>query len=160
MSEIHKLASESKSTLHFLGLTLLTGGTYPFLWLIKNRGFFNSFSKSAVSETIIYLAAAFWSWQIIISQLGSDVRHTDESIANAVMIFSLALAVALIITIYIITKNVVEGMSDTLLKEDKIDMRINQFFAFIFGYFYINYKLNEVSTLRKRLSIMSQQIPQ
>lgn len=156
MSDIDELVGSAKSTWHMLGMTVVTGGAYPFLWLMKNRELFNKFSTAAISETIVYLLAGLWVWQSAVANLGQSMVEDDASLALTLSIASISLAIALLVVFYIaVTQKVVNGLSDKVLKEEKIDMRVNQFFAFIFGYFYINFKVNEINTLRARSKLLN-----
>lgn len=42
-----------------------------------------------------------------------------------------------------------KGLSDLLLKEEKLDLRVNPIWAFLFGYVNMNYKINKISELKK-----------
>ena len=56
--ELSDLIENKKPTINMIGLTLLTLGVYPFLWLLSNREKFASFSQKPYTQWSIIIASA------------------------------------------------------------------------------------------------------
>jgi hypothetical protein len=153
--ELSDLIENRKPTINMVGLTVLTLGVYPFLWLWSNRANFASFSEKPYTQWSIIIASALWSWGVTIGQTGDTFENVDNDLFIALSLISLAMQLVLLIYFFIVvTMPSLKGLSELLLKEEKIDLRINPVWAFLFAYFYMNYKINEISDLRKRKEIL------
>ncbi len=153
--ELSDLIENKKPTINMIGLTLLTLGVYPFLWLLSNREKFASFSQKPYTQWSIIIASALWSWSVTIGQAGDAFEYYDNNLFIALNLIYLAMQLALVIYLFIVvTMPSLNGLSELLLIEEKIDLRINPVWAFLFAYFYMNYKINEISDLRKRKEIL------
>lgn len=151
MSGLDKLVESNKSTWHMVGMTALTLGFYLFLWAMKNRPAFNSFSKGEVSEWNIYVTAAVFAWAGLIQQAApSETEDLTVAIVSGLIGFSLQVVLA--ITIYLsITTKVIHGLAEVSI--DERNLKINRFFAFLFSFFYINFKINQIAKVSNRVEI-------
>lgn len=149
MGDLNKLVASAKSTWHMLGMMILTFGIYQFLWMMKNRLTFNTFSKNEVTEWNVYLIAAVFAW-IGILQQSAPTPAEDLAVATIVGLIILCLQVTLPILIYLfVTSKVILGLSETIRDGDNnSDIKFNRFFAFLFQCFYINFKLNQIAMQR------------
>lgn len=152
---LSELLDNKKPTINMIGLTVLTLGVYPFLWLWSNRENFAIFSEKPYTQWSVLIACALQFWSVLIGQTGDIYEDIDENIFLVLNTIYLLGQLALIIyTFIVISMPSLKGLSNLLLKEERLDLRINPVWAFLFSYFYMNYKINEISDLRKRKEIM------
>jgi hypothetical protein len=158
MQNLEKLVENATPTINMVGLSIITVGTYPFMWLYENIESFGSFSRKPYTKWSIIICAALFGWQGILGQINNYFAldpYNNAGIIAFVSILSFMLSIAAILYLFVVvTMPSLNGLSDHLLSTEKIDLKINGFFAFIFTSFYMNYKINEVIELRKRKAIM------
>jgi hypothetical protein len=146
MQNLEKLIGDARPTINMVGLTILTYGTFPILWLYENIETFGSFSRKPYTRWSIITIAALSGWAVFFSP---GIGSNPDTFAFA-SILQMLLSIAMYIYLFVVvTMPTLNGLSDHLLATEKIDLKTNGFFAFIFSYFYINYKINEVIELRK-----------
>jgi len=150
MQNLEKLIGDARPTINMVGLTILTVGTFPILWLYENIETFGSFSRKPYTRWSIITLAALIGWAGFFSGgMGLD-PYTNPGTFAFVSILQMLLSIALMIYFFVVvTMPSLNGLSDHLVATEKINLKINGFFAFIFAYFYMNYKINEVIELRK-----------
>jgi hypothetical protein len=158
MKNLETLLENAKPTINMVGLSILTVGIYPIMWLYENIESFGSFSRKPYTKWSVIIIAALFAWQTYLSNIINTLDldpYSNVGLIAFVAILSMILSIAfLIFHFVVITAPSIKGLSDHLLITEKIDLKINAFFAFIFAYLYMNYKINEVIELRKRKAMM------
>lgn len=157
MSEITKEAERNISTIAMLGLTIITVGTYQFMWLTEKVPFFRERLGVSVSSTNIVIYAALAAIGSFFVQVAGMI---DPPLGAYLSIIGVGLSASGMVYLYVsVTKVVLKALSTVLLVEERADLRVNEFLAFIFGQFYICYKINEVSDVVKRAQILNNTDP-
>jgi hypothetical protein len=154
MQNLEKLVENSKPTINMFGLSILTVGIYPLMWLYDNIDAFGSFSRKPYTKWSVIILAALFAWQPYISNITNTLAldpYSNVGLIAFVTILSMILSIAFYIFHFVvIAAPSMKGLSEHLLVTEKIDLKINSFFAFIFLYLYMNYEINEVIELRLR----------
>lgn len=146
MTELDKLTSSTKSTWNMLGMMILTYGIYQFLWIMKNRRGFNSFSKDKVSEWNVYLVVTVFVWTLIL-QLSTPTPEEDLAASTIMSLIGFVLQITLAVMIYLfVTSKIILGLAENIRDNPKnSDIKFNRFFAFLFQCLYINFKLKQIA---------------
>lgn len=125
----------------FLLLTIATAGFYALYWLVRNTPLIaEAGRRPIVGEAYLLVVAGLFGWGGMLGQYG-------ETAALLGGLLSLAGAVMGIIWAFKAKDALVSYAATTY----GIDYRMNGFYTFIFGYFYINYCINEIPEEQARL---------
>ncbi len=141
--------------INFIIYTIVSCGTFPFLWLISNINSLNNVAKQGKITFInLVVLASLWSWaSYFMGFVSNDGSDTD----NLLLLTNLALNVAFLVFQFVmVTKPFVSGLDENLLNDYKIDLRPNMIWAFLFGYFYIVYSINKIDDLVARSNVLKQ----
>lgn len=132
----------------FLLLTIATAGFYAYYWLLKNTSVISNAAKTPItSEAYLFTLTGLAGWGAYVTSL-----EPAPAIAGVAFLVSLAAAVMIIVWAFR-AKSALRSYAATV---HGLDYQMNSFYTFIFGYFYINYCINEIPEEKARLRAFAQ----
>lgn len=127
----------------FLLLTIATVGVYAYHWLLKNTPLLEAASRKQITtEAYLVTAIGLLGW-------GGAFAGADASAAMAGLGALGVLAGAIMLIVWAFKAK--DALRAYAAQAYGIDYQMNSFYTFIFGYFYINYCINEIPEEQARL---------
>ena len=152
-----KLLKDTLDTkiLHFVILTVVTGGIYPLMWLFLNQ------RKLTEAMKDNFVDSNYPLWIAVATGLGwflSDFSY-EISDEDTILDYIAALLSFASVVMYIVwgfkAKAAIQAYA---LKEFKFELKMNMFYTFLFNVYYIVYCVNSMkSEYQKHKLVFSQQ---
>jgi cold shock CspA family protein len=147
---ITELKDEINTTvLNLVLLTFATAGIYPIIWISKNYKIIDRITKKVTADDsfIIGIAVCF-GWRDVIDMIDVfDVSNTRQ--------IGLILNIASGILWVFWSFRVKKALEEYFLNEYRIDLRMNDFYTFIFTLYYIVYCINDLPEVERRQKILN-----
>lgn len=146
MSSITELKdSVNIKTLNFVLLTFATAGIYPLLWVYRNTSIIENLTKRPIANEILILC------------LAASVGFSSMS-GLVFGVFGFIASFAAWVLYIVWTFKAKSAIEEYALRQHKIDLRMNGFFAFLFTVFYINYCINDLPEAKRKQAILLGQV--
>ncbi|MGL5949527.1 MAG: DUF4234 domain-containing protein [Aeromonas sp.] len=133
-------------TLHFVLLTIVTGGIYPILWIYKYTAIIENLTKSTIADKNY----AIWL-SVCVGLSGVFIGIGDDT---AMVIGGLLSLGPWILNINWAFK-ARTAIQDYALSELKIDYKMNGFYTALVTLYYINYCINDLPEAKRRQMIIN-----
>jgi hypothetical protein len=131
----------------FLLLTIATMGFYAYFWILKHTPLLREASgKPIASEAYLVTTVGLASWG------GVFGPSTNETVA----LLGVAMLIAAFVMLVVWAFRAKDALRAYAAASYGIDYPMNAFYTLIFGYFYINYCINEIPEEQARLRTFAQ----
>lgn len=137
-------------TLNFVLLSFVTGWFYMLMWLYENTKNIENITKRKITSSSFIIWIAVCMNISIQLQLIDAVIDAGGDLVNYASLLSIASYILWVVWAF----KAKSALLEYALNDFQIDLRMNSFYTFLFGAFYINYCINDLSEVKRRSDLL------
>ena len=142
MSDINELKDQiNTKTLNLFLLTLVTAGIYPCMWLFRNHKIIDKVTsvQTASDNFVIWIAVS--------AGLGVYLSGIDDP---GILLLSSILSLTTSILYLVWAFKARSALQEYAQNVHQINLKMNGFYTFLFGLYYINYCINDLPEVQNK----------